>query len=332
MELPLADDLHVHLRQGDLLALVAPTIRAGGAGRVLVMPNLKPPVTTVERAAAYRRELQTVAPGVEFLMTLYLSPELSAESLVGAAAAGVVAVKSYPKGVTTNSDSGIESYTPHYPLFAAMESAGLVLSLHGEVPSDPDRGTSILDAEARFLCHLEQLHRDFPKLRIVLEHITTAAACACVERLGDTVAATITVHHLDLVVDHWAGRNHNFCKPVAKLPSDRAALRAAATSGHPRFFLGSDSAPHPRQDKETACACAGVFTQPLLMPYLADAFERFGRLDRLRDFACRFGREFYRLPRQTGTFQLERRPGVVPAAYGPVVPYRAGETLAWSCG
>jgi dihydroorotase len=330
LTLPAADDLHVHLRQGDLARLVAPAVRAGGAGRVLVMPNLKPPVTSTERAVAYRRELEALAPGVRFLMTLYLSPDLTADEVRRAAAAGIVAVKSYPRGVTTNSDGGIESYENYHHIFAAMQDAGLVLCLHGEVPSDHERGICVLNAEERFLDHLRSLHRAFPRLRIVLEHVTTAAAVDCVRSLGDTVAATITVHHLDLTVDHWAGRNHNFCKPVAKYPSDRAALRAVLREGHPRFFLGSDSAPHPRHDKENACACAGVYTQPLLLAYLADACDRFGCLERLEAFACRHGAAFYGLPPATGTVTLERRPCTVPLAYGPVVPFRAGETLAWS--
>jgi dihydroorotase len=338
LDLPWADDLHVHLRQGPLLAMTGPTIRAGGAGRVLVMPNLKPPVSTPDQAAAYRAAIAAAAPGVQALMTLYLGSDLTPAHVAAAPAAGVVAVKSYPKGVTTNSEAGTLDLDRYDPIFHAMDQAGLILSLHGEVPSDHDRGICILNAEERFLDRLVGIHRRHPGLRIVLEHVTTAAAVDCVRSLGATVAATITVHHLDLTVDHWAGRNHNFCKPVAKYPSDRAALRRVVADNHPRFFLGSDSAPHPRCDKESACGCAGVFTQPLLMPYLADVCERIGALTTIADFASTHGRAFYGLPALPGGIRLVRRPTVVPDAYGAdtlgaagaVVPFRAGETLAWS--
>jgi dihydroorotase len=170
----------------------------------------------------------------------------------------------------------------------------------------------------------------FPNLRVVLEHVTTAGAVDFVANAGDRVAATITAHHLELTVDDWAGRNHNFCKPVAKYPRDRAALRRVVREGHPRFFLGSDSAPHPRSAKEAAAACAGVFTSPLLLPYLADAFERIDCLDRLTDFVSRFGRRFYGLSPAESEITLERRRRAVPATYGDVVPFRAGETLEWS--
>ncbi len=329
LSLPLADDLHVHLRQGDRLRQVVPQVRAGGAGRVLAMPNLKPPLATAAAAAAYRDEIRRIDPALEVLATVYLTPALDAAEVRRCAERKIAAVKSYPKGATTNSEAGVESYEPWYPAFAAMQDDGIVLSLHGEVPPGQG-GACVLDAEERFLGELERLHRAFPRLRIVLEHVTSAAAVACVQRLGDTVAATITAHHLELTVDDWAGKNHNFCKPVAKYPSDRAALRAVVAAAHPRFFLGSDSAPHPRHDKETACACAGVFTQPLLLPYLATTFDRLGMLDRLEAFACRFGAAFYRLPPMSQRITLVRRPQTVPASYGDVVPFRAGETLDWS--
>ncbi|MCE9616288.1 MAG: dihydroorotase [Lentisphaerae bacterium] len=329
LTLPLADDLHVHLRQGDVLRTVVPLLRAGGAGRVLVMPNTTPPVTSAGQAVAYRAELRAVAPDVDFLMTLYFTPALTPDEVRRAAAAGVVGIKVYPHGVTTNSASGVEDLLAFGPVLAAMEAADLVLELHGELPAHAGSDVCVLDAEERFLPTLRSLHDRYPRLRIVLEHVTTARAVDAVKSLGATVAATITAHHLDLMIDDWAGKNHNFCKPVAKYPSDRAALRAVVGEGHPRFFLGSDSAPHPRTAKECASACAGVFTSPLLLAYLADTFEGLGALDRLPAFASEFGCRFYRLPPARETIRLVREPQVVPPAYGGVVPYRAGATLNW---
>ncbi|CAJ0910337.1 16896_t:CDS:2, partial [Entrophospora sp. SA101] len=202
-------------------------------------------------------------------------------------------VKSYPRGVTTNSDSGIESYTNYYQVFKAMEEEGMILNLHGELPSDPDQDVCVLNAEEKFLVHLQKLHQDFPNLKIVLEHATTKAAVDVVKSLGDTVGCTITIHHLQLVADDWAGKCHNFCKPVAKYPHDRQALRDVILEGHPRFFLGTDSAPHPAHLKECAQSCAGVFTTPLALAYLATILDSFGAIPRLNDFACENGKKFY---------------------------------------
>ncbi len=329
LTLPLADDFHVHLRQDAMMQAVAPLVRVGGVGRCVVMPNTTPPIATAGDARRYRSELQALAPNVELLMTLYLLPELTPQSISAAAEAGVFGVKCYPRGVTTNSDSGVEDLGAYDEVFAAMEAEGLALLIHGEVPSNADKDICVLNAEECFLPELEKLHARFPKLRIVLEHVTTASAVECVRGLGDTVAATVTAHHLDLTVDDWAGQNHNFCKPVAKYPHDRDALRETICEGHPRFFLGSDSAPHPRSAKEAACGCAGVFTSPLLLPYLADCFERLGCLDHLAEFTSSFGRAFHGLSALEGSVTLERQAAEVPAAYGDVVPYRAGQTLAW---
>ncbi|KAK9729525.1 dihydroorotase [Basidiobolus ranarum] len=270
---PAACDFHLHLRQGDLMKLVTPEVEKGGVSLAYIMPNLKPVVANTEQALAYKAELQQLAPNVTFLMTLYLSPELNPEEIRKAAKAGVKGVKSYPRGVTTNSDSGIESYTAYYPVFKAMEEEGLVLNLHGEVPSDAEKNICVMNAEETFLSHLKELHEAFPKLRIVLEHATTKAAVDMVKSLGDTVGCTITVHHLSLTVDDWAGQAHHFCKPVAKYPQDRAALRQVIKEGHPRFFLGTDSAPHPKHLKECAQACAGVYTSSHVLPYVATILE-----------------------------------------------------------
>ncbi|MFU8779690.1 MAG: dihydroorotase [Kiritimatiellia bacterium] len=329
MELPLIDDLHVHLRQGQMLRDVVPLTRAGGVGRCVVMPNTDPPVTTIEAVHAYRRELEACGTGIDFLMMLYLTPALRPADLAAARAAGVLGIKYYPHGVTTNSHWGVADLRQYDALFAAMETAGVALLMHGEVPSQPEADICILNAEERFLPELERIHKQFPRLRMVLEHVTTRDAVQCIKGLGATVGATITAHHLDLTVDDWAGRNHNFCKPVAKYPHDREALRQVVAAGHPRFFLGSDSAPHPRSAKESACGCAGVFTAPLLLPYLADTFERIGCLDRLRAFCCEFGYLFYGLPAPSGRLVLEKAEQIVPHDYNGVVPFRAGERLGW---
>ncbi|TPX62075.1 dihydroorotase [Powellomyces hirtus] len=341
LTLPHADDFHVHLRQGALMRAVTPLLNGSGVATAYVMPNLKPPVTSTEQALAYKAELQQLAPEVNFLMTLYLSPELTPDEIRKAAKAGIAGVKSYPRGVTTNSDSGIESYTAYYDVFRAMEEVDMVLNLHGEIPSDAEEGVCVMNAEERFLKHLQELHRDFPKLRIVLEHATTKAAVEMVKSLGPTVGCSITVHHLSLIVDDWAGCCHHFCKPVAKYPHDRAALQAVVKEGHPRFLLGTDSAPHPRHAKEASTSVAGVFTTPLVLPYLATILESFGALDRLPQFACQNGRAFYKLPAhpQGSVVTLVKEPVSVPAEYKfmddegqerSVVPFMAGKSLTWS--
>ncbi|TIB94518.1 hypothetical protein E3Q18_04260 [Wallemia mellicola] len=247
-------------------------------------------------AVEYRNKLQSLAKNVQFVMTLYLSPSLTPEEIRKAAANGITGVKSYPRGVTTNSDGGIESYEVYYPVFEAMEQENMVLNLHGEVPSSEETGVTVLNAEERFLPQLDKLARSFPKLRIVVEHATTKAAVEKVKSLPDNVGCSITPHHLQLIVDDWAGQGFNFCKPVAKYWEDRNALRDVIREGHPRFFLGSDSAPHPRANKlnkaprfiaETqesvpACACAaGLFTSAILIPLCAHLLESFGALDKL---------------------------------------------------
>jgi len=266
----------------------------------------------------------------------------------------IIGVKSYPKypsaiccvnsrGVTTNSDSGVLSYEQYYPVFAAMEKHDLILNLHGEVPpntSDPNikvaDSSTVLTAETSFLPTLLSLHARFPKLRIILEHCTTAAAIEAVLACGPSVAGTITAHHLYLTVDSWAGDPFNFCKPVAKFPSDKQALITAATSGNKKFFLGSDSAPHPQKSKIAKKVAAGVFTQPYVMQYVTEIFDRVGKLDRLKGFATEFGREFYRVPYETteGRIVMVKKAVSVQETFGgqggdAIVPFRAGEKLAW---
>ena len=331
------DDWHVHLRDGPALAaVVGATARA--FGRAIVMPNLRPPVTTVAAAAAYRaRILAALPPGAAFepLMTLYLTDRTAADEIVRARASGFVqAVKYYPAGATTNSDSGVTALAHAYPALAAMERQGLVLSVHGEV-TDPD--VDVFDRERVFVeRHLAALVRDFPALRIVVEHITTREAAAFVRAAPATVAATITPQHLLYSRNAlFAGglRPHNYCLPVLKREAHRVALIAAATSGDPKFFLGTDSAPHARGVKESACCGAGCYTAPIALPLYAEVFEDAGALDRLEGFASRHGAAFYGLPQGTGSVTLVREAWNVPADYPfgaeRLVPLRAGETLRW---
>ncbi|RIB16470.1 dihydroorotase, homodimeric type [Gigaspora rosea] len=340
--LPAACDFHIHARQGVLMEMVVPQIAEGGVSLCYVMPNLKPPITSTEQALAYKAQLQKLAPNVTFLMSLYLCQELTPEEIRNAKKHGIVGVKSYPRGVTTNSESGIESYSIYYPVFKAMEEVGMILNLHGELPSDVDQDTCVMNAEEKFLVHLKQLHNDFPKLKIVLEHATTKAAVDMVKSLGDTIGCTITIHHLQLIVDDWAGQCHNFCKPVAKFHHDRQALRDIILEGHPRFFLGTDSAPHPAYLKECSHSCAGVFTTPLAIPYLATILDSFGALDCLRKFACENGKRFYGVSEEEGKYReitLIKETSLVPHLYsfdksleereGSVVPFLAGKNLTW---
>lgn len=333
--LPPAADMHVHLRDGPMMETVVPLIRHGGVNTVFVMPNLLPPITSVSSALAYHQKLTSLSPTTTFLMSLYLSPSITPSVIAEATATGIIqGVKSYPKGLTTNSDAGVVSYEAYYPVFSAMEEHGLVLNLHGESPSSPT--TTILNAEETFLPTLVDLHHRFPKLRIVLEHCTTAAAVEVVKSLGPTVAATITAHHLYLTIDHWSDSPHCYCKPVAKLPSDRAALIAAATSGDPKFFLGTDSAPHPKHAKQGAeKVAAGVFTQPYAVQLVAELFDKEGKLDKLQGFVCDYGRVFYQtkdlgLEKESGEKIVLRRGGAkvlreIINGDLVVVPFRAGE-------
>ena len=291
-------------------------------------------------AIKYKEMLKEHSSEVEFLMTLYLSDALDPNDVKNWKAAGIVGVKSYPRSVTTNSDEGIESYDKYDELFQAMQEHGIVLNLHGEIPSDHSKNICVLNAEERFLPVLTNLSKKYPKLRIVLEHATTAAAIQAVMACGNNVACTITAHHLALTVDDWAGQSFHFCKPVAKFPEDRRVLREAIKSGNNKFFLGSDSAPHPTLSKSTAtptsgCA-AGVYTSPVLLPLVAHLLDSFGAIDRLADFTSNFGRQFYQIPPGPGAPKVvvQKVQGVrVQSEYSngdkTVVPFWAGKDLEW---
>ena len=331
------DDWHVHLRDGAMLRHALPDT-ARRFARAIVMPNLDPPVTTTAQALAYReRILAVLPPGLRFepLMTLYLTETTAPEDIARAKASGVVhAVKYYPANATTNAHHGVRELRNCSAVLEAMQRHDLPLLMHGEVT---DSEIDVFDREAVFIeRHLTPLVRDFPQLRVVLEHITTRNAAQFVTEAPTHVAATITAHHLLLNRNAmFAGglRPHHYCLPVLKREEHRLALIEAATSGDPKFFLGTDSAPHPRHAKESACGCAGIYTAHAAIELYAEAFEDAGRLERLEGFASLHGPAFYRLPRNAETVTLERVDWEVPAQIeieaGTLVPFRAGTRLRW---
>jgi dihydroorotase len=331
------DDWHLHLRDGEMMrSVVGATART--FSRAVVMPNLAPPVTTVAAAGAYRDRILAALPsGSTFapLMTLYLTDTTPAEELARARASGfVIGVKYYPAGATTHSDSGVTELPRAYAALAAMEKHSLPLLVHGEV-TDPD--VDIFDRERVFIDRqLSRIVRDFPALKIVLEHITTTEAVEFIDAARANVGATITPQHLS-----WSRnallvggiRPHFYCMPVLKREAHRLSLMRAATSGSPKYFLGTDSAPHAEDAKESACGCAGCYSAHAAIELYAEAFDRAGALERLEAFASFHGADFYGLPRNTATITLKRAPWVVPASYPfgerTVVPLCAGETMRW---
>jgi len=325
------DDWHVHLRDGAMLTAVA-LHTARQFARAIVMPNLKPPVTTAAAAAAYRdRIIAATGPGFTPLMTCYLTDGIDPDELVHGHAQGVfTAAKLYPAHATTNSAHGVTDVAHIRPALAAMERIGMPLLVHGEV-TDPQ--IDIFDREAVFIDRvLSGLVRDYPALKIVFEHITTDEAVAFVEAAPATLAATITPHHLAInrnAMFEGGIRPHMYCLPVVKREFHRQALRQAATGGNPKFFLGTDSAPHEVAAKETACGCAGIFNAAHALESYAATFEAEAALDRLEAFASEHGPAFYGLPLNSGTITLERAPITVPDRIGDVVPFHAGETLEW---
>lgn len=327
------DDWHIHVRNGAILQTVLPHTAAQFA-RAIIMPNLKPPVTTVAHALAYREEiLQAVPTGANFtpLMTLYLTAATTVEDIKAAAECEhVYAFKLYPAGATTNSDAGVADVSAIYPLLAAMEKYEVPLLLHGEVT---DESCDIFDRERVFIeRHLTAIIRHFPNLRVVLEHVTTRDAVQFVEAAGANVAATITPQHLLFNRNAMlAGgiRPHYYCLPILKRETHRQALVKAATGGSAKFFLGTDSAPHITHTKENACGCAGCYSAFGALELYAEAFEQADALDKLEGFASFYGADFYRLPRNTDTVTLQKSPWTVPDVYGEITPLKAGENLSW---
>jgi dihydroorotase len=331
------DDWHLHLRDGAALRSVLPFTAAQFA-RAIVMPNLKPPVTTTELALTYRQRIREALPaGMSFepLMTLYLTDRTDPAEVQRAKASGCIhGFKLYPAGATTNSDSGVTSIERVYGVLARMSELGLVLQVHGEV-TDP--GVDVFEREARFIdAVLEPLVQRFPALRVVLEHVTTRHGVEFVRQARDGVAATITPQHLLMNRNElFTGgiRPHHYCLPVLKTEADRRALLEIVASGNSRFFLGTDSAPHARHTKETACGCAGIFSAHAAIELYAEAFEMAGALDRLEGFAADFGADFYGLPRNEERIRLVKESWEVPPSYpfasDDLVPLRAGERMTW---
>jgi dihydroorotase len=331
------DDWHVHLRDADALKAVV-RFTAERFGRAIVMPNLKPAITTTALAAAYRQRIvAALPPGSRFepLMTLYLTNDTPAEEIDRAKNSGFIhGVKLYPKGATTHSQAGVTDIKHVYGVLARMEKIGMRLLVHGE---SPQIDVDVFDRETHFIDSvLAPLLERFPALPVVFEHITTARAVDFVRTVRSGVAATITPQHLlhnRNAIFSGGIRPHYYCLPILKRERDRQALLQAATSGNPRYFLGTDSAPHERSTKETACGCAGMFTAHAAIELYAEAFESAGRLDRLEGFASHFGADFYGLARHTDTVALLKEPWTGPEQYafgsGTLIPYRAGEPIGW---
>ena len=343
VELRATADLHCHLRQDAMMHLVTPYIEKGGCDTALVMPNLQPPITQISQALAYYQALSQIAPGVKFLMTLYLHPTVTPDVIAAAAQSKVIyGVKLYPAGVTTNSQDGVLDIEQYYPVFEAMQAHDLVLNLHGETPD-----VAVLKAEAAFVPTLQKLHSTFPRLRIVLEHVSTAKGVEAVRQCGPTVAATITAHHLFMTTENAEQDVHCFCKPIAKTLEDRKALLRAAVDGSGKFFFGSDSAPHPVQSKEQTNTAAGCFTQGWVTVLVVDALRQAVEMgwiskhgitqETLEGFLSTYGREFYKIADLSDSskrrIRLEKSDEIIPKSIVSsdgkieVVPYRRGKRV-----
>jgi dihydroorotase len=331
------DDWHLHFRDGDMLRETVPAT-ARQFARAIVMPNLVPPVTTADMAVAYRNRILAARPtdsSFQPLVTLFLTDKTSAADIIAAKAAGVVAAKLYPAGATTNSSDAVSALGSLYPVFEAMAEQGMLLLVHGEVT---DYDIDIFDREKVFIDrYLQHIVARLPGLKVVFEHITTADAASFVAQASNNVAATITPQHLllnrnDLLVG--GVRPHNYCLPVLKRRTHQEALRAAVGSGSSKFFLGTDSAPHEKHRKESACGCAGCYSAHSAIELYAQVFDDLGALEKLEGFASHYGADFYGLPRNSGTVTLQKQQWQVPNEItlpngNPIVPFYAGETLNW---
>ena len=329
------DDWHVHLRDGEVLKYTVPHV-AQRFQRAIIMPNLVPPITQTHQAMAYRKRILAHADGSDFqpLMVLYLTDNTRPEDISNAQNAGVIACKLYPAGATTHSDSGVTNIERIFPALEQMQKSDLKLLIHGEVT---DHDIDIFDREAVFIDRvLTRIIKQFPALKIVMEHITTKDAVDFVTAAGDSLAATITAHHLLFNRNHLlvgAVRPHYYCLPILKREHHRQSLLEVATSGDPKFFLGTDSAPHPKSKKETACGCAGCYTAFAGIELYAEAFEQINALHRLEAFASQHGPDFYGLPRNSNKITLEKTPWLVPSQFNfgddTLIPLKAGEYIQW---
>ncbi len=320
------DDMHVHLRQwpeaGEYTRRIADSFARG-----VVMPNLLPPVCTAEGLETYRDHIRSAAPGFEPLMTFKLLPGMKADRVAALKAAGAVAGKYYPEGVTTNAEDGIRTSSELYPILEAMEEYELILCVHGEDPSAP-----VLERERAFLPQYEEIASRFPRLKSVFEHVSTREAVDMVKNLPETIAATVTVHHLLFTLEDMMANGlfpQLYCKPVVKTEGDRQAIEKVVLEGNPRFFFGSDSAPHPASAKKNPPLAAGVYSAPVAMPLLIDFFDSRHALERLEDFTSRFGAVFYGLPLNSTNTEWLKTPWKVPGTVDGVIPLCAGREVSW---
>lgn len=318
------DDFHIHLRQGtDLKFYAAESARQFQRG--IIMPNTIPPIVTVQDVLEYRSFITKCAPGFEPLMTFKILPTTKPEDILPLQKVGVLAGKYYPAGATTNSEDGIKDWKIMKPVLNEMEKIGMVLSIHGEVPE-----SFILDREKDFLPILIHINKEFPKLKIILEHVSSKDGIECIKSLPENVVGTISLHHLVSTLEDVINDTNNKCMPIPKLPSDRDAIREAVFSGDKNFFFGSDSAPHKVEGKMGFNPKAGVYTSPVLLPKLVELFEEYCVLDKLEDFISKRGAEFYRLPQNSKTITLVKKTMIVPKDINGVRPYLAGAEIMWS--
>lgn len=328
--IPIADDFHIHLRNDERMPIATSLLKVGGCGRGIIMPNTAPKaIETAEMWEEYKGRLQTVEPDFTFLGSIKLTPRTTHQMIIDAVAAGIPIGKQYPAGVTTNSEDGVSDISEMYPVYEYMQEEGLPLSFHGEVPKAP-----VLEAETLFIPMLKQISKDFPKLKMIMEHISTAGAVDTILDMPDHVVAGIALPHLTMTLDNILASNlkpHNYCMPVVKMPKDRQALIDIIKIGNPKFFFGSDSAPHFKEKKEKNHALPGIFSTPIIIQMLATLFEENDMMDKLENFTSRFGAEYYGLERNTETITLTNEiPYQVPAEYDGIISMKAGTSLPWS--
>ncbi len=320
------DDWHLHLRQDEALEGYVKDAEIYFE-KVLVMPNTLPPVDSVTSLSHYKSQIENAASSLKPYMTFKLLPSISPDNLMELKNAGAVGGKLYPAGVTTNAEDGVSQIEQIFPHLEVMQDLDLVLNIHGEEPLG-----FCLNRERDYLSQVAKVQKNFPKLRVVLEHISDGASVDFIEAAPENFSASITVHHLFLTLDDVIGgslRPHHFCKPIAKTPEDKLKIGRAALSGSPKFFLGTDSAPHLKEHKESDCGCAGVYTTPVALPLLAEFFEAAEALPKMEAFCSEFGSEFYKLPLNKTSIELKKESWQVPAMYHGVVPFRAGQILSW---